>query len=167
MALGSSERPLEILLVEDNPGDARLAQETIKESEYQANVTLAEDGEAAMAHLRKEGEHAGSPSPDLVLLDLRLPGKDGTEVLAEMFDDDELRKIPVFILTGTEAEQAMLSSYNIPPMRYSRKPLDVRRLDTVIRQLRVFSQQPIQIPGRSRGAAQPAGTKKKWWWPFG
>ena len=165
MALGSSEQPLEILLVEDNAGDARLAEETIKESEYQANVTLAEDGEVAMARLRKEGEHSDSPTPDLVLLDLRLPGKDGTEVLAEMFEDPNLKTIPVFILTGTEAEQALLSSYNIPPMRYSRKPLDVRRLDTVVRQLRVFSRQPIEIPGRSRAAKSSGG--KKWWWPFG
>ena len=83
-----------------------------------------------------------------------------------MFEDADLKSIPVFILTGTEAEQALLSSYNIPPMRYSRKPPDVRRLDTVVRQLRVFSQQPIEIPGRSRAASKASGGKK-WWWPFG
>ena len=165
MSLGSSEKPLEVLLVEDNPGDARLTQEAIKDSEYEASVTLAEDGEEAMAILRKEGAHSEAATPDLVLLDLRLPKKDGQEVLAEMFDDESLKSIPVFILTGTEAEQALLSSYNIPPMRYSKKPLDVRRLDTVVRQLRVFSQQPIEIPGRRRQSKSSGG--KRWWWPFG
>ena len=166
MSIGSREKPLEVLLVEDIPGDARLTQETIKDSEYEANITLAEDGEEAMSILRKEGGHAEAATPDLVLLDLRLPKKDGQEVLAEMFNDESLKSIPVFILTGTEAEQALLSSYNIPPMRYSKKPLDVRRLDTVVRQLRVFSRQPIKIPGRGRSQSKSSGGKK-WWWPFG
>ena len=165
MAPGSSgERPLEILLVEDSPSDAGLAQDTIKESQYEANVILAEDGEVAMARLRKEGEYSDSQTPDLILLDLRLPGKDGIEVLAEMFEDDNLRSIPVFILTGSEAERRILSSYEVPSHRFTRKPLDVRRLDTVIRELSFYSKQPIKIrKTRSNTASTEA---KKRWWPF-
>ena len=166
MTLGSSERPLEILLVEDSPSDAGLAQDTIKESEYEANVTHAEDGEVAMARLLKEGEYSDSPTPDLILLDLALPGKDGIEVLAEMFEDDNLRSIPVFILTGTEAERSRLSSYGITPNRFSKKPLDVRRLDAVVSELTVFSQQPIEIPGSTQRTVESTGAKKRWWWPF-
>ena len=142
-------------------------RDTIKESHYEANVTLAEDGEVAMARLLKEGEYSDSPTPDLILLDLQLPGKDGIEVLAEMFENDNLRSIPVFVLTGTEAERSILSSYKVPPNRFSKKPLDVRRLDAVVSELRVFSKQPIEIPGKTQGTVESTGAKKKWWWPFG
>ena len=109
------DRPIEVLLVEDNPADARLAQDTIEQSSQQANITHAEDGEIALAILRKEGEYSSAPRPDLILLDLRMPRKDGTEVLAEINADEDLVSIPVMLLTGTEAEASLLESYAIPP----------------------------------------------------
>jgi CheY-like chemotaxis protein len=168
MTAESSEKPLEILLVEDNPGDARLAEETLKQSEHATNITIAEDGEVALAHLRGEGEHAGSPRPDLILLDLQLPKKDGMEVLADLGTDPDLRRIPVVILTGTEAERSLLQSSNVPPSRYWKKPLDVNRFNLVVSQLRVFSEQPIQLPGaQAASASQHSEGGRKWWWPFG
>ena len=160
MTLGSGERPIEILIVEDNPGDAKLTQDTVNESNFESHITLAEDGEVAMARLLKEGEYSDSPTPDLILLDLQLPGKGGIEVLAEMFENDNLRSIPVFVLTGTEAERSILSPYKVPPNRFSKKPLDVRRLDAIISELRVFSKQPIEIPGKTQGTDESTGAKK-------
>ncbi len=162
------DRPIEVLLVEDNPADARLAQDTIEQSSQQANITHAEDGEVALAILRKEGEQASAPRPDLILLDLRMPRKDGTEVLAEINADEDLVSIPVMLLTGTEAEASLLESYSIPPSRYARKPLQLEQFNRVLGALGLFSRQPIQIPTESdtRQAASETG-RRRWWWPFG
>lgn len=166
MASGSSERPLEILLVEASPADARLAEETLKSSNHPTNITVAEDGEGALARLRKEGEYEGSPRPDLIL-----PGMQGTEVLVEIAADPDLATIPVMILTGTEAEQSMLNDYNIHPNRYCRKPMSSENFHRVTAQLDYFSRQPSRISrGESQPAARstaPAGQGKRWWWPFG
>ena len=118
MTTGSPTNPLEVLLVEDNPADARLTEEILKDSDYTLKLSVVEDGEAAIAYLRREGEYATAPRPDLILLDLMLPKKSGQEVLAEMNEDAGLTTIPVMILTGTEAEQSLLWSYNIPPSRF-------------------------------------------------
>ncbi len=162
------DRPIEVLLVEDNPADARLAQDTIEQSSQQANITHAEDGEIALAMLRKEGEYASTPRPDLILLDLRMPRKDGTEVLAEINADEDLVSIPVMLLTGTEAEASLLESYSIPPSRYARKPLQLEQFNRVLGALGLFSRQPIQIPTASdtQQATADAG-RRRWWWPFG
>jgi CheY-like chemotaxis protein len=163
------DRPIEVLLVEDNPADARLAQDTIEQSRQQANITLAEDGEVALAILRKEGEYSSAPRPDLILLDLRMPRKDGTEVLAEINADEDLVSIPVMLLTGTEAEASLLESYSIPPSRYARKPLQLEQFNRVLGALGLFSRQPIQIPTESdtRQASASEGGGRRWWWPFG
>ena len=171
MTSGPGDRPIEILLVEDNPADARLAQETIRGSSHQTNITVAENGEVAIARLRKEGEYESSPTPDLILLDLRLPGMDGPEVLEEISGDPDLAKIPVMILTGTEAEQSLLSSYNIPPSRYCRKPMGLDVFDRALNQLGTFSREPIRMRSAT-AVAVPQSTElanqgKKWWWPFG
>ena len=168
MTLGSSERPIQILLVEDNPADVELAQRSLEKSEYSHNVTVAEDGEEAMALLRKEGDHADAPRPDLILLDLNLPKKSGQEVLAEINEDSDLTGIPVMILTGTDAERSLLSSYNIPPTRYCRKPMEASRFDMVVTQLRVFGSQPVRMGEQAaqRAPAKKEG-RKKGWWPFG
>lgn len=162
------DRPIEVLLVEDNPADARLAQDTIEQSSQQANITHAEDGEIALAILRKEGEYSSAPRPDLILLDLRMPRKDGTEVLAELNADEDLVSIPVMLLTGTEAEASLLESYSIPPSRYARKPLQLEQFNRVLGALGLFSRQPIQIPTESetRQATEDTG-RRRWWWPFG
>ena len=163
------DRPIEVLLVEDNPADARLAQDTIEQSSQQANITHAEDGEIALSILRKEGEYASAPRPDLILLDLRMPRKDGTEVLAELNADEDLVSIPVMLLTGTEAEASLLESYAIPPSRYARKPLQLEQFNRVLGALGLFSRQPIQIPTESdaRQAAGAETERRRWWWPFG
>ncbi len=163
------DRPIEVLLVEDNPADARLAQDTIEQSSQQANITHAEDGEIALAILRKEGEYASAARPDLILLDLRMPRKDGTEVLAELNADEDLVSIPVMLLTGTEAEASLLESYSIPPSRYARKPLQLEQFNRVLGALGLFSRQPIQIPTASetQQATAPNEGRRRWWWPFG
>ena len=153
---------VEVLLVEDNPGDVRLTEEALKESKHEVKLSVAEDGEVAMARLRKEGEFADSARPDLILLDLNLPGKDGQEVLVDINADEDLRSIPVMILTGTTAEQSLLQSYGIPPARFIRKPIDVGRFDATMTMLQSFSHRPIQVPGARAASA----SKKRWWWPF-
>ena len=169
MVSGLSERPLEILLVEDNPADARLAQDTIEQSHQQANITHVEDGNIALSVLRKEGEHSDAARPDLILLDLRLPNKDGMEVLADLSQDEDLISIPVMLLTGTEAESSLLESYSIPPSRYARKPLQLEQFHRVLGQLGLFSRQPIQVPIPQAASQESSSSdgKRRWWWPFG
>lgn len=163
------DRPIEVLLAEDNPADFRLAQDTLEQSHQRVNITHAEDGEIALAILRKEGEHANAPRPDLILLDLRMPRKSGEEVLAEINQDEDLVKIPVMLLTGTEAESSLLESYSIPPSRYARKPLQLEQFHRALGQMGLFSRQPIQVPTReqTREATAPSGGRRRWWWPFG
>ena len=171
MASGQDGKPIEILLVEDNPADARLATITIERSEHSANITHVEDGEIAMSVLRKEGEHGDAPRPDLILLDLRMPKKDGIGVLADLSQDENLASIPVMLLTGTEAEASLLDSYSIPASRYVKKPLQLEQFDRVLGQLGLFSSRPIQIPSAaapaSRQAGEAAPKRRRWWWPFG
>ena len=168
MTTRSPKNPIEVLLVEDNPADARLTEEILKDSEFAVNFSIVEDGEAAMTYLRRQGEYAYTTRPDLVLLDLNLPRKSGQEVLAEMNQDTNLRAIPVMILTGTAAEQSLLYSYSIPASRFCRKPIDAARFDTVVAQLDVLSERPLVMgtSARARPAARSSGGRK-WWWPFG
>ena len=168
MATATEDKTIEILLVEDNPADVRLTEEIIKQSEHATNITVAEDGVVAMAMLKGEGDHAGSPRPDLILLDLRLPHKDGSEVLADINADENLVNIPVMILTGTEAEQSLLNAYNIPPSRFCRKPIELQRFNNAVSQLGMFSRQPISMGAPQTQAEEGAGgeRKRRWWWPF-
>ena len=169
MTSATEDRAIEILLVEDNPADVRLTEEVIKQSEHATNITVAEDGVVAMEILRGEGDHGGATRPDLILLDLRLPRKDGPEVLADINSDEGLVNIPVMILTGTEAEQSLLNAYNIPPSRFCRKPIELQRFNNVVAQLGMFSRQPISLgpPAGQAEEAQSSGGKRRWWWPFG
>ena len=159
------EQTYEILLVEDNPGDVELTKDTIEDSKYSANVAVVDDGEPAMAYLRQEGEYAEAPRPDLILLDLNLPMKDGLEVLREMGGDSELSSIPVMILTGTTAEESFLDSYGIPVSRFSRKPMDLNRFEQVISRLDDPSMHRSIAPQEPEPVVAPE-KKKKWWWPF-
>ena len=169
MTTTPADKPLEVLLVEDDPADARLTEEILKGSQHRLNITVAEDGEVAMARLRKEGEYANEPRPDLILLDLKMPNKSGEEVLADMNEDADLVTIPVMILTSTEAEQSMLASYKIPPSRYCRKPLDLTRFHQAIGQLGLFGREPIRISraGTATASRVEEAPKRKRWWPFG
>lgn len=155
--------PIQILLVEDNPGDVELTKEVIEESGHEAHVVVVGDGEPAMAYLRREGEYARADRPDLILLDLNLPMKDGLEVLKEMAADEGLSTIPVMILTGTEAEESLLEAYDIPVSRFSRKPIEPSRFNDVVAWLdNPAAHRPIVSPP----SPPPPEPKKKWWWPF-
>ncbi len=133
MTLGSESRPVCILLVEDNPADARLTQEAIQNTDFHYRLHLAEDGEEAMDFLKMEGEYEDAPRPDLILLDLNLPGMDGREVLAEVKADESLGMIPVVVLTTSTAQQDLLYSYGLRANSYVNKPIDRDRFNSMIK----------------------------------
>ncbi len=141
-------RPIEILMVEDNPGDVRLTVEALKEGKVRNNLNTVEDGEAAMKFLRRQGPYSKVPRPDLVLLDLNLPKKNGREVLAEIKDDPELKRIPVVILTVSEAEQDILKSYNLHANCYINKPVNLEQFIKVVRSIEDFWLSIVMLPPR-------------------
>ena len=147
MTLGDS-RPVQILLVEDNPADARLTQEAIRDTEFRYQLHLAEDGEEAMEFLYQEGEFADVPRPDLILLDLNLPGMDGREVLAEIKSDDNLGSIPVVVLTTSTAQQDLLYSYGLRANSYVNKPIDRDRFNDMIKSVMEYWINISTLPGR-------------------
>lgn len=142
------EKAIDILLVEDNPGDARLAQEAMKGSKIANTITIARDGVEATDMLRRKGPHASLPRPDLILLDLNLPRKDGREVLAEIKADDDLKRIPVVILTMSKAEEDILRSYNLHANCYITKPLDLDQFVKVVRSIEEFWLTIVMLPDR-------------------
>ena len=142
----SSLHPIEILLVEDNPGDSRLAKEALKESKLKNNLYVAEDGVEAMNFLYKKGKYSKMPRPDLVILDLNLPKKDGREVLAEIKNDDNLKRIPVVILTISKAEEDILRTYNLHANCYVTKPLDLDQFMKVVRSIEDFWLTIVKLP---------------------
>jgi chemotaxis family two-component system response regulator Rcp1 len=129
---------IEILLVEDKPGDVRLTQEALRDAKVRNNVHVAADGVEAMAFLRNEGRHARTPRPDVILLDLNLPRKSGREVLDEIKQDDRLKHIPVVILTTSQAEQDVLQSYRLRANAYVTKPLDLEQFLKVVKSIEQF-----------------------------
>ena len=137
---------VEILLVEDNPGDADLARETLTTSKIKNNLHVVSDGEKAMAFLKKQGEYAAAPRPDIILLDLNLPRKDGREVLAEIKQDDDLKRIPVVILTSSSAEEDILKSYNLHANCYITKPLDFAQFTKVVHSIEDFWLSIVKLP---------------------
>jgi CheY-like chemotaxis protein len=138
--------PIEILLVEDNPGDSRLAKEALKESKLKNNLYVAEDGVEAMNFLYKKGKYSKMPRPDLVILDLNLPKKDGREVLAEIKNDDNLKRIPVVILTISKAEEDILKTYNLHANCYVTKPLDLDQFMKVVKSIEDFWLTIVKLP---------------------
>ena len=140
-------RSIELLLIEDNPGDVRLAQEGLREGKILNRLHVARDGEEAMAFLCREGAFADAPRPDLILLDLNLPKKDGREVLAEIKADPRLLRIPVVVLTTSEAEEDVLRSYNLHANCYITKPMDLDRFIEVIMAIEQFWFNIVQLPG--------------------
>ncbi len=139
-------KPVELLLVEDNPGDVRLTRETIKEFKVINNLSVVGDGVEAMAFLRREGKYENAPRPDLILLDLNLPKKDGREVLAEIKRDDQLKRIPVVILTTSGAEQDILNTYDLHANCYIRKPVDLDQFSAVIKSIEQFWFTIVKLP---------------------
>jgi two-component system, chemotaxis family, response regulator Rcp1 len=130
--------PIEILLVEDNPGDVRLTKEALKDAKVRNNLRVAMDGAEALAFLRKQGKHAAAPRPDLILLDLNLPKKNGREVLEEIKQDVALQHIPVVILTTSQAEQDVLESYRLRANAYVTKPVDLEQFLRVVGSIEEF-----------------------------
>ncbi len=139
-------RPAEILLIEDNPGDVRLTQETLKEGNAHVHLSTARDGEEALAFLHRQGSFARAPRPDLILLDLNLPRKGGREVLAEIKADDRLRHIPVVVLTSSQAEQDILASYDLHANCYITKPVDLEQFIRVVRSIEDFWLTVVKLP---------------------
>ena len=137
---------VEILLVEDNPGDVRLTREALKESKIRNNLSIVRDGVEAMAFLRREGDYARAPRPDIILLDLNLPRKDGREVLHEIKEDDNLKRIPVVILTTSDDEHDILESYNLHANCYITKPVDLNRFVTIIKNIEDFWLTIVRLP---------------------
>ena len=138
--------PIEILLVEDNAGDARLAQEALKDSKILNNVHVAEDGVDAMAFLHRQGKYEKSPRPDLVLLDLNLPKKDGRQVLSEIKSDEALKRMPVVILTTSKAEEDIVKSYDLHANCYITKPIDLEQFIKVVKSIEDFWLTVVRLP---------------------
>ena len=143
-------KPIEILLVEDNPADVRLTQEALKEGKVRNNLFVARDGVEAIEFLRRQGPHANATKPDLILLDLNLPRKDGREVLAEIKNDDNLRTIPVVVLTTSSAEADILKSYNLHANCYITKPVDLEQFVQVIKSIDDFWLTVVRLPSDKR-----------------
>ncbi len=143
---GEAGIPIDILLVEDNPGDARLAQEAFKDAKVRNNLYRVEDGVEAMAYLRRQGRYADAVRPDLILLDLNLPKKDGREVLAEIKADDDLKRIPVVILTVSKAEEDILKSYNLHANCYITKPINLDNFLDVVKSIENFWLTIVKLP---------------------
>ncbi|MBN2342789.1 MAG: response regulator [Deltaproteobacteria bacterium] len=145
--MGSTEvNIIDILLVEDNPGDARLAQEALKDSKLKNKLFHVEDGEQAIQFLRREGQYTDSTKPDLILLDLNLPKKDGREVLAEIKEDPSLKAIPVVILTTSNDMADILKSYNLHANCYITKPIDLDRFIEVVKSIEDFWLSIVKLP---------------------
>lgn len=139
-------RNLSVLLVEDNPVDVRFTTKAIRAANPASEVALAEDGEEAMAYLRRQGKHREAKKPDLILLDLNLPLKDGREVLAEVKKDPELKRIPVVIFSTSQADPDVLTCYNLNANCYATKPFDLNEYNRVVREIHDFWAGTARLP---------------------
>ena len=138
--------PIEILLIEDNPGDVRLTQEALREGKVINNLAVVSDGVEALAYLRQKGRYAGATRPDVILLDLNLPRKDGREVLQEIKEDPNLKRIPVVVITSSSAEEDVLRSYNLHANCYISKPVDLEQFVTVVKSIEDFWMGIVKLP---------------------
>ena len=139
-------RPVEILLVEDNPGDERLTREALKEGKVYSNLHWVKDGVEAMQFLRRQGKYTAVPRPDIILLDLNLPKKDGREVLQDIKNDGDLKRIPVVVLTTSKAEEDVLRTYNLHANCYVTKPVDLEKFMVVVKTIDSFWLTVVTLP---------------------
>lgn len=139
---------IDVLLVEDDPGDVLMTQEAFEHNKVANRLSVVADGVSAMEFLRKEGEHENAPTPDLILLDLNLPKMDGREVLEALKGDEALRRIPVVVLTTSEAEEDVVRSYSLHANAYVTKPVDFDRFIEVVRQIDEFFVEVVRLPQR-------------------
>lgn len=144
----SEALPIEVLLIEDDPGDVLMTREAFAEHKVGNTLRVFSDGAEALAYLRREGEHANATRPDLILLDLNLPRRDGREVLAEIKGDPELHHIPVVVLTTSAADEDILRSYELHANAYVTKPVDFDRFIAVVRQIDEFFVSVVKLPRR-------------------
>lgn len=146
MKLQETGRPAEFLLVEDNPGDVRLTREALRESKVRNNLSVVGDGEEALKFLRRHSPYENAPRPDIILLDLNLPKKDGREVLSEIKSDSALKRIPVVVITSSEAEQDILQTYDLHVNCYVTKPVDLDQFIKVVRSIEDFWLTIVRLP---------------------
>ena len=146
MGIQQHSDQIEILLVEDNAGDARLTQEGLKDSKVNYHLCIVEDGVEAIAYLRKQGRYVSAVTPDFILLDLNLPKKDGREVLAEIKADPQLKHIPVVVLTTSQAEHDILKSYDLHANCYITKPVDLEQSLRIIQAIENFWLSTVKLP---------------------
>ena len=139
-------KPIEILLVEDNPGDVRLSIEVLRDAKVHNHLTAVGDGVEALSFLRREGIYADAPHPDLILLDLNLPKKDGREVLAEIKADDHLKRIPVVVLTTSQSEEDILKAYELHANCYISKPVNLDQFIKVVQSIEAFWLTIVKLP---------------------
>src|SRR5271167_2021081 len=151
-ATGNEKRPMEVLLVEDSPGDVRLTREAFRDANSTIHLHVAADGVEAMQFLRHEGNHAGSPRPDLILLDLNLPKMDGREVLAHIKEDDRLKTIPTVILTTSEAEADIVKSYQLQANCYLSKPVALDAFENLVKSINDFWLTKAKLPPQNEPA---------------
>jgi CheY-like chemotaxis protein len=148
--IGGDGMPIEVLLVEDSPGDVRLTQEAFRDANPSIHMHVASDGVEAMAFLRREGNHAHAPRPELILLDLNLPKMDGREVLAHIKEDANLKTIPTVILTTSEAEADIVKSYQLQANCYLSKPVQLDAFENLVRSINDFWLTKAKLPQRNR-----------------
>lgn len=141
-----AERPMEILLIDDNPGDARLTAEALKDGEVESRLHTARDGMEALAFLRRKGRFSDAPRPDLILLDLNMPGMNGRQVLAEIKEDAALKQIPVVILTGSREMDDIVRTYDLHANCYVTKPIDFEQFIEMVRSITDFWLTMVQLP---------------------
>jgi CheY-like chemotaxis protein len=146
MLTSKGSAPIEILLVEDNPGDVRLIEEALRDGKICNSISVAVDGVEALAYLHKEGRYTHSPRPDLILLDLNLPKKSGIEVLQEIKTDEHLKRIPVIVLTTSQAEQDIMKTYNLYANAYVTKPVDLDQFINVVKAIEGFWLEIVKLP---------------------
>ncbi|MFH0733047.1 MAG: response regulator [bacterium] len=142
----TSGYPVEILLVEDNPGDVKLTQLALLETKVNNNLHVATDGLEAMEFIYKKGKYSDAPRPDIILLDLNLPKKDGREVLEEIKKDENFKRIPIVILTSSKAEEDIIKSYNLHANCYITKPLDLLQFLEIIKSIENFWLTIVKLP---------------------
>lgn len=147
--MGPVGEPVNVLLVEDNPADVRLTKEALKQEKVLVNLSVVEDGEEAMAFLRQKGKYFNAQRPDLILLDLNLPRKDGREVLAEIKADEDLKRIPVLVVTISEAEQDILRAYNNYANCYITKPVNFGQFVKIVNSVESFWFTVVKLPPKS------------------
>ncbi|MGC4896613.1 response regulator [Micromonospora sp. DT31] len=147
-APADGKSPIEVLLVEDDPGDVLMTQEAFEEHKLRNRLTVVSDGAEALAYLRREGRYADAVTPDLVLLDLNLPRRDGRAVLEEIKKDPLLCRIPVVVLTTSQADEDILRSYQLHANAYVTKPVDFERFISVVRQIDEFFVSVVKLPPR-------------------